>query len=88
MASEIQNISQRIRLIGVSAKNTGNRLSDYERAFDNQVEEVLREIGGSAANADKQVIATLERARRELRDTVYALQDAGKILQQYGDSLA
>ncbi|MFJ3031855.1 hypothetical protein ACIP5Z_07060 [Rothia terrae] len=85
--SELQRLTERIERIGAAAQTTGRNLSNFEREFNRQIDEINRVIGGSAQKKDRDVTNAFEDARRELREAVEALNYAAEIARKYGRSI-
>lgn len=85
--SQLTQLKQQLGQISSDARSTGASLAGFKSKFSTSVSQVSGLIGGSAQQADKQIIATLQSAERQVDAAIAALQEASRTAQSYGSSL-
>lgn len=72
--------------IANDAKSTAGGLSAFKSKFSQAVGQVNATIGGTATGVDKQMIATLQAAEKQLEAAVAALQQAAQAASSWAAS--
>ncbi len=85
--SQLMQLKQQLNQISSDAKSTGGSLAGFKSKFSQSVSQVQSLIGGSAQQADRQIISTLQSAEKQVDEAISALQAAARTAQQYGASL-
>ena len=85
--SQLKQLKEAINGMSKSATDAGNNLAQFEQQFNKQAQAVQQVIGGSAQGKDKQVVDAIQQASRAVKQATSALQNAGRIAQQYGQSI-
>ena len=85
--SQLQQLKGQIGSIGNDAKNTANSLAGFKSKFSQAISQVSATIGGSAMNVDRDMIATLQQAEKQVDQAVAALQQAAKAASSYAASI-
>jgi hypothetical protein len=85
--SQLGQLKQQLGQIASDARSTGAGLAGFKSKFSASVSQVSGLIGGSAQQADQQIIATLQAAERQVDSAIAALQQASQTAQRYGASL-
>lgn len=85
--SQLMQLKQQLNQISGDAKSTGGNLAGFKSKFSQSVSQVQSLIGGSAQQADRQIIQTLQAAERQVDEAIAALQQAARTAEQYGASL-
>ena len=76
--SQLGQVKSQVMQIAGDAKSTAGWLSAFKSKFSQAVSQVQATIGGTATGVDKQMIATLQAAERQLEAAVAALQQAAQ----------
>lgn len=76
--SQLGQVKAQVLHIAGDAKSTAGGLSAFKSKFSQAVGQVNATIGGTATGVDKQMIATLQAAEKQLEATVAALQQAAQ----------
>ncbi len=76
--SELARIRAQVVGIANDTKTTAAGMSAFKSKFSTAVGQVQATIGGTATGADKQMIATLQAAEKQLEACVAALQQASQ----------
>lgn len=76
--SQLGQVKSQVMQIAGDAKSTAGGLSAFKSKFSQAVSQVQATIGGTATGVDKQMIATLQAAERQLEAAVAALQQAAQ----------
>jgi hypothetical protein len=85
--SDVTQLKGRLDRIGQDAKTTANNLAAFRSRFSRQVSEVESTIGGTATGVDKDMIATLQAAEKQLAQAVEALQRVASVASRHGAAL-
>jgi DNA anti-recombination protein RmuC len=85
--SQLTALKQQINSIGDDAKRTGQSLAGFKSKFSSAVSQVSATVGGSSRQVDKELIAALQAAEKQVDAAVAALQSAGKTATGYAQSL-
>jgi ABC-type transporter Mla subunit MlaD len=85
--SQLGQLKGQINAISQDAKTTAGGLSSFKSKFSQAVGQVNATIGGSAQQIDKNMIATLQAAEKQVDAAVQALQAAASAANQYAASL-
>lgn len=76
--SQLGQVKSQVMQIANDAKSTAGGLSAFKSKFSQAVGQVNATIGGTATGVDKQMIATLQAAEKQLEAAVAALQQAAQ----------
>ncbi|MCA0308557.1 MAG: hypothetical protein LCH87_14600 [Actinobacteria bacterium] len=76
--SQLGQVRSQVVSIGSDAKSTAAGLSAFRTKFSQAVGQVQATIGGTATGVDRQMIATLQAAEKQLESAVAALQQASQ----------
>ncbi len=76
--SQLGQVKAQVLQIAGDAKSTAGGLSAFKSKFSQAVGQVNATIGGTATGIDKQMIATLQAAEKQLEAAVAALQQAAQ----------
>ncbi len=76
--SQISQLKQQVNQVASDAQNTAAGLSAFSNKFTSAIAQIEGLIGGTAKGTDKQLIATLQSADKEVKAAVQALQSASK----------
>lgn len=76
--SQLGQVKAQVLQIAGDAKSTAGGLSAFKSKFSQAVGQVNATIGGTATGVDKQMIATLQAAEKQLEAAVAALQQAAQ----------
>jgi hypothetical protein len=85
--SDLNQLRARLDQIGREASGTANSLATFGSRFGRQVGEIESTIGGTATGVDKNMIATLQAAERQLSQAVAALQQVAVAASRYATAL-
>ena len=85
--SQLKQLKESINSLAKGATDAGNSLGQFEQQFNKQAQAVQQVIGGSAQGKDRQVLEAIQQASRAVKEATAALQNAGRIAQQYGQSI-
>lgn len=85
--SQLGQLKGQINAISQDAKNTAGGLASFKSKFSQAVGQVNATIGGSAQQVDKNMIATLQAAEKQVDAAVQALHAAASAANQYAASL-
>ncbi len=85
--SELVRLKGQISAVGQQAKSTADGLAGFKSKFSQAVGQVNATIGGSAQQVDKNMIAALQAAEKQVSSAVAALQQAAATATKYASSL-
>lgn len=85
--SQLQQLKEAIGGVAKSATDAGQSLAQFDKQFNRQAQTVQQVIGGSSQGKDRQVVDAIQQASRAVKQATAALQNAGRIAQQYGQSI-
>lgn len=85
--SQLEQLKQTVSSLSESANRTAGSLAQFNSQFTDQVSSVQAAIGGSAQGKDREVCQAIQQAAEEVKKAAQALQNAGRIAQQYATSL-
>ncbi|WP_238007391.1 hypothetical protein KZZ52_02035 [Dactylosporangium sp. AC04546] len=85
--SDLRQLKGRLDQISRDAQSAAGNLSGFSSRFSRQIGEVESSIGGSATGTDKDMIATLQGAEKQVAQAVAALQRVAQVASRYGASL-
>ena len=85
--SQLQQLKQQITDIGRSASRTSQGLAQFDRSFSQQAAQVEAVIGGSAQSKDREMVASIEDARRKVHAAAASLARVTRGADQYSASL-
>lgn len=85
--SQLKQLKEAIGGIAKSATDAGQSLAQFDQQFNRQAQAVQQVIGGSSQGKDRQVVEAIQQASRAVKQATAALQNAGRIAQQYGQSI-
>ncbi|UVS77333.1 hypothetical protein [Actinokineospora sp. UTMC 2448] len=85
--SRLDQLKGQIDAIGQDAKATAGGLASYKSKLSSAVKQVNAAIGGSAQHVDKNMIAALQVAEKQVDAAVQALLAAAAAANQYSKSL-
>ncbi len=84
--SQLGQVKSQVMQIANDAKSTAGGLSAFKSKFSQAVGQVNATIGGTATGVDKQMIATLQAAEKQLEAAVAALQQAAQAASSWAAS--
>ncbi|MBB1502219.1 hypothetical protein H5397_12420 [Propioniciclava sp. MC1683] len=76
--SQLSQVKAQVLQVAGDAKSTAGGLSAFKSKFSQAVGQVNATIGGTTTGVDKQMIATLQAAERQLESAINALQQAAQ----------
>lgn len=76
--SQLSQVKAQVLQVAGDAKSTAGGLAAFKSKFSQAVGQVNATIGGTATGVDKQMIATLQAAERQLESAILALQQASQ----------
>lgn len=85
--SQLQQLKQQIVALGASARQTGQSLAQFDQTFSRQAADIESTISGSSQGKDKQMISSIEDAKRKVHDATAALAKVTQVANQYSASL-
>lgn len=85
--SQLQQLKNQIGSLASDANKTANSLAGFKSKFSQAVSQVSATIGGSATNVDRDMIATLQAAEKQVDQAVAALQQAAKAASSYAGGI-
>ena len=85
--SDLSNLKERINALAEAARKTASGLAQFDHQFAQQTGEVQASIGGSAQRKDQEMVTALQKASQAVRQASEALNEAGRVGTQYGQSL-
>lgn len=77
--SQLQQLKQQVTSIGQSANRTAQGLAQFDRSFSQQAAQVEAVIGGSAQNKDREMVASIEDARRKVHAATISLERVTRV---------
>lgn len=85
--SQLGQLKAQIDAVASQSKSMAGHLDGFRAQFSSSVSQVQSTIGGSAQGKDRQLIADITAAQRQVEQASAALQRAAASAQQYGASL-
>jgi len=85
--SQLDQLRQQIAQLGQDARTQAQGLSSFKPKFSQAIGQVNGIIGGSAQQVDKNMVATLQTAERQVDQAIAALQTAAAAASRYAASL-
>lgn len=85
--SQLTQLKAQIAQVGNDAKNTANALASFKSKFSQAVTQVSATVGDSATKVDRDMIAMLQQAEKQVNEAVAALQQAAQAAQKYASSI-
>ena len=87
LMSQLQVLKGQITQVGSSAKTTASSLAGFKSKFSQAVSQVQATVGGSATNVDRDMIATLQAAEKQVDAAIAALESAAQSASKYAASI-
>ena len=85
--SQLNQLRQQINQLGQDAQRQAQGLAGFKPKFSAAVGQVGAVIGGSAQQVDRNMIATLQQAEKEVDAAIRALHAAASAASRYAASL-
>ncbi|GIG62971.1 hypothetical protein Lfu02_73430 [Longispora fulva] len=85
--SQLDQLRQQIHQLGQDARTQAGGLAAFKPKFSQAVGHVNAIIGGSAQQVDKNMIATLQAAEKQVDQAIAALTEAASAAGRYAASL-
>ena len=85
--SQLNQVKRQLGAISSDAKTMAAGPQGFKTKFSNASSQVQAAVGGSAQNVDKNLIATLQEAEKEVDQAIQALQRASQAASKYGASI-
>jgi molecular chaperone GrpE (heat shock protein) len=81
--SQLNQLKQQLQQVASQSQQTAANIQQFEQKFTRSISEVQALIGGTATNADKQIIDVLQNASRAVKSAAEALRVAASTAQKF-----
>lgn len=83
--SQLNTVKQQIIQVSNDTKTTAGGLSSFSGKFSSAINQVEASIGGTAKGTDKQLIATLQAAEKQVKAAIDALNKASADAKKWAE---
>lgn len=85
--SQLSGLKSQIEALAAQAQRISGQLSQFRSTFGQASNQVQATIGGSSQGRDRELLASIQQAQRQVDQAAAAMIDVQRRASQYGASL-